>query len=198
MFRVLFQRAIRVGGAIAIAALIAGCTASIKNDPVNQPLTANPRQVETALSPDVDPNYDDMVVALSFSGGGMRAAAFSYGVLQGFNETEVRSRTGPVSLLDRLDFLSGVSGGSVLAAYYGLRGKAALGDFKERFLLVNAEENLQTNLSLGNIARGLQGGVNDTTGFPVWLDNHLYNHATLKDLLGPAAAAGLDQRLRRL
>ena len=71
----------------------------------------------------------------------------------------------------------------MLAAYYGLRGKAALGDFKERFLLVNAEENLQTNLSLGNIARGLQGGVNDTTGFPVWLDNHLYNHATLKDLL---------------
>ena len=183
MFRVLFQRAIRVGGAIASAALIAGCAAAIKNDPVNQPLTANPRQVDTALNPDIEPNYDDMVVALSFSGGGMRAAAFSYGVLQGFNETEVRSRTGPVSLLDRLDFLSGVSGGSVLAAYYGLRGKAALGDFKERFLLVNAEENLQTNLSLGNIARGLQGGVNDTTGFPVWLDNHLYNHATLKDLL---------------
>jgi len=183
MFRVLFQRAIRVGGAIASAALIAGCAAAIKNDPVNQPLTANPRQVDTALNSDIEPNYDDMVVALSFSGGGMRAAAFSYGVLQGFNETEVRSRTGPVSLLDRLDFLSGVSGGSVLAAYYGLRGKAALGDFKERFLLVNAEENLQTNLSLGNIARGLQGGVNDTTGFPVWLDNHLYNHATLKDLL---------------
>ncbi len=124
-----------------------------------------------------------MVVAMSFSGGGMRAAAFSYGVLTGFEETRVPTRTGPVSLLDRLDFLSGVSGGSMLAAYYGLHGPAALADFKQRFLDVNAEEGLQTDLSLGNIARGLQGGVNDATAFPVWLDAHLYNHATFRDLL---------------
>jgi len=183
MFGGLYQRAIRVGRVVACAALVVGCTQTIHNDPINQQLTANPAQVEAELTPDVQTNYDDMVVALSFSGGGMRAAAFSYGVLQGFNETTVPTRSGPVSLLDRLDFLSGVSGGSVLAAYYGLRGREALGDFKQRFLLANAEESLQTELSLGNIARGLQGGVNDTTGFPVWLDAHLYNHATFKDLL---------------
>src|SRR6202049_3675805 len=177
------QRAIRAGRVIACAALVVGCTQVIHNEPINQPLTANARQVEADLRPDVPTNYDEMVVALSFSGGGMRAAAFSYGVLTGFDETRVPPRTGPVSLLDRLYFLSGVSGGSIPAAYYGLRGRAALGDFKQRFLYVNAEEALQTNLSLGNIARGLQGGVNDTTQFPVWLDAHLFNHATLKDLL---------------
>jgi NTE family protein len=179
----LFQRAIRVGRVIVCAALVTGCTSAIHNDPINQPLTANPAQVDADLGADVQTNYDDMVVALSFSGGGTRAAAFSYGVLEGFNDTTVPTRSGPVSLLDRLDFLSGVSGGSVLAAYYGLRGRAALADFKQRFLLANAEESLQTNLSLGNIARGLQGGVNDTTGFPVWLDAHLYNGATFKELL---------------
>lgn len=179
----LFQRAIRAGRVIACAALVVGCTQIIRNDPINQPLTANAVELEAGLRSDVPTNYDDTIVALSFSGGGTRAAAFSYGVLQGFDETRVPTRAGPVSLLDRLDFLSGVSGGSVLAAYYGLRGRAALGDFKQRFLLVNAEENLQTDLSFGNIARGLQGGVNDTTGFPIWLDAHLYNHATLKDLL---------------
>ena len=142
-----------------------------------------PPRSKPGFGPNVPTNYDDTIVALSFSGGGMRAAAYSYGVLEGFDEIRVPTRAGPVSLLDRLDFLSGVSGGSVLAAYYGLRGRAALGDFKQRFLLVNAEENLQTDLSFGNIARGLQGGVNDTTGFPVWLDAHLYDHATLKDLL---------------
>ena len=179
----LFQRAIRAGCVSACAALVAGCTQTIHNDPINQQLTANPAQVEAALTPSVPDNYDDMVVALSFSGGGMRAAAFSYGVLSAFDQTRVPTRTGSVSLLDRLDFLSGVSGGSILAAYYGLRGHAAIADFKQRFLDVNAEEMLQTNLSLGNIAKGLQGGVNDTTAFPVWLDQHLYNHATFRDLL---------------
>jgi NTE family protein len=183
MFRAWVERAIRVGGVIASAALVSGCSSAIHNDPVNQPLTANPAQVEAGLRPDIPTNYDDTIVALSFSGGGMRAAAFSFGVLNGFDETRVPTRSGPVSLLDRLDFLSGVSGGSVLAAYYGLHGREALADFKQRFLLVNAEEGLQTNLSLGNIAKGLQGGVNDATQFPVWLDAHLYNHATLKDLL---------------
>jgi NTE family protein len=179
----LFQRAIRAGRVVACAALVVGCTQVIHNDPINRPLTANPAQVEAELQPDVETNYDDMVVALTFSGGGMRAAAFSYGVLTAFDQTRVPTRTGSFSLLYRLDFLSGVSGGSVLAAYYGLRGHDAIADFKQRFLDVNAEEALQTNLSLGNIARGLQGGVNDTTEFPVWLDAHLYNHATFKDLL---------------
>ena len=87
------------------------------------------------------------------------------------------------SLLDRVDFVTGVSGGSVLAAYYGLKKRKALADFKQRFLLRNAEENLQMNLSLLNIAKGLQGGVNDPTVFPRWLDDNLFEHATFKTLL---------------
>jgi NTE family protein len=183
MVGVWLQRAVRAGRVIASAALVAACSAAIHNDPINQELTATNRELDTELATGVATNYDDMVVALSFSGGGMRAAAFSYGVLEGFDQTHVPTRTGNVSLLDRLDFLSGVSGGSILAAYYGLRGRAAIGDFKQRFLLVNAEEALQTELSIGNIARGLDGGVNDATQFPVWLDAHLYNNATFKDLL---------------
>jgi len=167
---------------MACAALLGSCAANIHNNPINTPLTADPRQVEAELGGDVPANYDDMVVALSFSGGGSRAAAFSYGVLQGFEQTRVPTRSGPVSLLDRLDFLSGVSGGSILAAYYGLHGREGYADFKQRFLLANGEEALQTNLSLFNIAKGLEGGVNDASAFPPWLDAHLYNHATFRDL----------------
>jgi NTE family protein len=183
MFRGWLQRGIRAGRIIAIAALLTACASTIQNDPVNQRLAANPREVEAELGTAVETNYDDMVVALSFSGGGTRAAAFSYGVLEGFDQTRVPARSGTASLLDRLDFLSGVSGGSILAAYYGLRGRAAMTDFRPRFLDANAEESLQTELSFGNIARGLNGGVNDTTKFPVWLDAHLYGQATYKDLL---------------
>jgi len=95
-------------------------------------------------------------------------------VLEGFDQTHVQGRAATASLLDRVDFVSGVSGGSVLAAYYGLRKREAMTDFKQRFLLANAEEDLQTNLGLLNIAKGLQGGINDTTAFPRWLDANLF------------------------
>jgi hypothetical protein len=66
------QRAIGAGRVFACAALLVGCTQTIRNDPINQPLSAaSPRQIEAELRPDVETSYDDMVVALSFSGGGI-------------------------------------------------------------------------------------------------------------------------------
>ena len=85
--------------------------------------------------------------------------ATAYGVLTAFDETPTPGRS--ASLLNRIDFVTGVSGGSVLAAYYGLKKRAALADFKQRFLLRNAEESLQMNLNLLSLAKGLQGGINE-------------------------------------
>lgn len=177
-----FQRFIRVGRTVVCAALLTGCAQAIHNDPINQPLTPNAVQANLARGRDGATTADDTVIALTFSGGGTRAAAFSFGVLQGFDQTHVQTRTAVASLLDRVDFVSGVSGGSILAAYYGLRNRQALADFKQRFLLQDAQQNLQMNLGLLNIARGLQGGINDSTAFPNWLDAHLFGHATFKDL----------------
>jgi NTE family protein len=173
------QRVTSAGRVVACSALLAAC-ALIHNDPINQPLPpgASP---SAELGHSVETYYDDTVIALSFSGGGTRAAAFSFGALTALDETPTPNRSTP--LLDRVDFVTGVSGGSVLAAYYGLKKRAALADFKQRFLLRNAEENLQTNLNLLSIARGLQGGVNDPTLFPKWLDDNLFDHATFKTLL---------------
>jgi len=189
MIGTLFQRPIRLGRGVGVcAALLAACSllsgcAVIHNEPINQPLAANAKLADFELGRDVNTYYDDTVIALSFSGGGTRAAAFSFGVLSGFNEMQVSTVASTYSLIDHIDFVSGVSGGSVLAAYYGLKKRAALNDFRERFLLRNGEEALQTNLSLINISRGLQGGVNDPTLFPQWLDANLYEGATFKSLL---------------
>jgi NTE family protein len=174
------QRLVRAGRIVACSALLVACAQVIHNDPINQPLLPGaPPSAE--LGHDVDTYFDDTVVALSFSGGGTRAAAFSYGVLSALDEFKVPSRS--TTLLDHVDFVTGVSGGSVLAAYYGLKKRKALADFKQRFLLRNAEENLQMDLNLLSIARGLQGGINDPTAFPKWLDDNLYDHATFKNLL---------------
>lgn len=160
------------GLAIAVAAVLAGC-ASVYNLPGNAPLGA--ALADNNFGREV-PNYDDdLLLALSFSGGGTRAAAFSFGVLTELDRTRIGSNPAK-TLLDRVDFISGVSGGSVTAAYFGLKKRAALDDFRERFLLRNAEENLNTQISLQNIGRALGGGVNDSQ-FTNWLDQNLFDGA---------------------
>lgn len=157
--------------------LLAGCATF--NKPVNVPVVPGSSPMAQFMPPDVG---GDTAVALAFSGGGTRAAAFSFGVLRGLDRLPTH---GGKSYLDRVIFVSGVSGGSITAAYYGLKGRAALADFRERFLIRDAEENLNTTVSLGNIARGLDGGVNDSTRLPAWLDRNLFDNATLGDLFQP-------------
>lgn len=158
--------------AMACAVVLAGC-ASVYNLPSNAPLDAalsnNDVGRETAAF------EDDVLLALSFSGGGTRAAAFSFGVLSELERTRAGSRR-TQSLLERVDFVSGVSGGAVTAAYFGLKKRAALDDFRERFLLRNAEEALNTSISLGNIGRAIGGGVNDNQ-LTNWLDQNLFDGA---------------------
>ena len=124
----------------------------------------------------------DTAIALAFSGGGTRAAAFAYGVLRGLDDIPTKNGK---SYLDQVVFVSGVSGGSVSAAYFGLKGRASLADFRERFLLRDAEEDLKTNVSLVNLAQGLSGGVNDASMLSGWLDRNLFGGATLSELFQP-------------
>ncbi len=153
---------------LACAAALGGC-ATIHNEPVNRPLADS---IAAAPNPgQAVPNYDDdLLIALSFSGGGTRAAAFSFGALTEMDATPTRGRGGSTSLLDRVDFVIGVSGGSVTAAYYGLKKRAALADFREKFLLRDAEESLSTKVTPATLTRALAGGVNDSRAFPRWLD----------------------------
>ena len=87
-----------------------------------------------------------------------------------------------IDLLDQVDFVSGVSGGSVTAAYFGLKKRAALADFRERFLIKDAEEDLNTRVGPITLAQGLGGGVNDDTRFRSWLDVNLFEGATFSNL----------------
>lgn len=76
----------------------------------------------------------EIAVLLAFSGGGTRAAALSYGVLKELNRTRIPTAHGNRSLLQEVDMISSVSGGSFTAAYYGLYGERIFEDFEQRFL----------------------------------------------------------------
>ena len=169
-----------IAPATALAAWLAGCASLGVSDPTNQPISGKAEDAFAASRADPTAG-DDVLVGLAFSGGGTRAAAFAHGVLSEVNQTAVRTRTGTHSLLDSVGFVSGVSGGAVTAAYYGLKKREALADFREKFLIRNAEENLSTTVDPVNLVKALGGGVNDVRTFSKWLDKNLFEGATFAD-----------------
>jgi NTE family protein len=84
----------------------------------------------------------DIALTLAFSGGGTRAAALSYGVLEELRDTTVMIDGQPRRLLDEIDNISSVSGGSFTSAYYGLYGERIFDDYTKVFLTRNIESEL--------------------------------------------------------
>ena len=84
----------------------------------------------------------DIGLMLAFSGGGTRAAALAYGVLEELRDTSVVIDGQPRRLLDEIDIISSVSGGSFTSAYYGLYGDRIFEDFEDAFLRRNVQGQL--------------------------------------------------------
>jgi len=105
--------------------------------PINQPLAQREPESGYRISTTLpkDGNTDDVFVILAFSGGGTRASAFSYGAMEKLAATKFRRGGQQQSLLNEVDIISSVSGGSFTAAYYGLhRGEKEFAEFPDHFL----------------------------------------------------------------
>ena len=87
-------------------------------------------------------NTDELFVIVTFSGGGTRAAALAYGVLEALRDTTIQWRGRSVALLDEVDVISSISGGSFPAAYYALRGKQIFAEFPDKFLYRPVQSDL--------------------------------------------------------
>jgi predicted acylesterase/phospholipase RssA len=148
------------------------------NQPQNQPL-----QGENAALVDPAPVGDgELYIGLAFSGGGMRATSFAYGMLEELRAAGVQTGN-PNGFLDDVRLVSGVSGGSVMAAQFGLDGPKGLNGFRERFLITDAETYMVTSrLNPLTIAKGIAGGVNGRDTFGRYLDEALFKGATFGDL----------------
>jgi predicted acylesterase/phospholipase RssA len=77
-------------------------------------------------------NSDALFVIVTFSGGGTRAAALAYGVMEALRDARVTWQGRRVALLDEVDVISSISGGSFPAAYYALRGAKTFDEFPQR------------------------------------------------------------------
>ncbi len=76
----------------------------------------------------------EILLALAFSGGGKRSAAFAYGALLGLRSLTILENGSRHALLDDVDYISAVSGGSFPAVYYGLYRDQTFSTFEQDFL----------------------------------------------------------------
>ena len=109
------RRLVQLGFLCALA-IIAGCDASY---PVNAPnerqdVTKGYRLERVKADPD---NPGDVLVIVTFSGGGTRAASLAYGTLEAMRDVTLKIGGRSRRLLDEVDNNNAVSGGRVVAAY---------------------------------------------------------------------------------
>jgi len=142
-------------------------------------------------------SHDDLVV-LAFSGGGTRAAAFSYGVLEALRDIEVNSNSdAKVRLLDEVDVITGVSGGSFTALGYGLYGDKLFDLFESSFLKRDVQGMLIRRMSNPLDWRALTSSGWGRSELAAELyDEILFHGATFADLEragGPVIAVGATE-----
>ncbi len=179
---------------VAWLLLLGGCATRQVNSPIAKYDPASLRQVQKQWHRG---EQQDLVV-LAFSGGGTRAAAFSYGVLETLRSMQLTTNAGRrTRLLDEVDVITGVSGGSFTALAYGLYGEKLFGDYETRFLKRNVQGELTTR-----VLNPLNWGALSSTGWgrselaAQLYDEILFNGATFADLYragGPMIAVSATE-----
>ncbi|MDZ7919391.1 patatin-like phospholipase family protein [Rhodoferax sp.] len=89
-----------------------------------------------------DERDPSILMAVIFSGGGARAAAFGYGVLSELQASRFVWKGQESNLLQKVDLVGGVSGGSIMAAYLATYGEKGLGRFEHEYLRRDFQDSL--------------------------------------------------------
>ncbi|HEV7691771.1 MAG TPA: patatin-like phospholipase family protein [Hyphomonadaceae bacterium] len=161
---------------IAFASLLflTACAGTPDVTPVNKALLAPPPATETEIG------VDGEAIALALSGGGARAASFSYGAL--LQLREMKGADGR-PLIDRVALVTAVSGGSITAAWFGQHGAEGLDGFRAAALDKDWQSKLHTSfVSPNNWARLLQGGLNGPDRLASWLDKEIFKGGKMGEL----------------
>lgn len=169
------------------AVTLAGCSTIYHPD--NQPIS----EIDTSggyrrISIDRQNELGDSLLLLAFSGGGTRAAALSYGVMKELRDTLVPDEGGANRLLDEVDTISSVSGGSFTAAYYGVFREKLFEDYERDFLRQDVQSTLVRKLfNPGYWFSSLFSGFDRTEMAIDYYDRTIFKGATFADMgaMGP-------------
>ena len=190
------MRADRLFACLLAAAALAGCASRPINEPIDQ-VDPHGGYRPHLLITKIPNNDHHTLFVLSFSGGGTRAAAFSYGVLEELRRTEIEVDGQRRRLIDEVDIITGVSGGSFTALAYALYGDRLFDEYEERFLKRDVQGALVSRaLNPLNWHKYIGGTAGRSELAAEYYDEILFEDATFADLLekpGPVAiATGTD------
>ena len=136
---------------------------------------------------------------VAFSGGGKRSASFGYGALRGMRDLMVPTPVGPRSLLSQVDAMSGVSGGSFPAAYYGLYRDKMFGRFETDFLYSDTNSYIYgVYLLPWNWSWLVEPGIGTNDFMDRVYDQTMFHGATFADLQARGRPTDRDRRDRHL
>jgi NTE family protein len=165
---------------LLLAALGGGCATRV----ANERLAAHNPQAGYYFHTKVRPNNsEEIVFVVMFSGGGTRAAAFAYGVLDGLRRVGIAAPEGLRPLLAEVDAISSVSGGSITAAAYGLYGEEIFPKLEQAFLKRNIQGALAWRvLNPWRWPRLWSGNYGRSDLAAEYYDRILFQGATFADL----------------
>lgn len=130
-----------------------------------------------------DGNSDSLLMLLAFSGGGMRAAALSYGVLERLAAERITWEGKSKRLLDEVDIINAVSGGSITAAYYALHRDRIFDDFEKRIAMPRLQDQIASQIiSLSSIPRLMSPRYGRIDMLQQFLDESLFEGRTFAEL----------------
>jgi NTE family protein len=167
---------------LLIAAALAGCASR----PVNPKL----EQADAAAGYRPGGHHirglaSDTLIVVAFSGGGTRAAAFAYGALEALRDTEFTVGGQKTRMLDEVDVVTGVSGGSFTALAYALYGDRLFSEYEQRFLKRDVQSELVSRVLSPLWWPGLASPTFGRSELAEdYYDEILFDGATFGDLMG--------------
>ena len=166
-----------LAGAIAV---MAGCQPStLPNELVVHPAEV-PLRVWQADTESRN-GSDGVLVAVSLSGGGMRASALGQGVIEALRVTRKHDATR--TMLREVDIVAGVSGGAIPAAYLAINGEENRRGIRESWTKVDVTgEMIKRALHPRNLMRVASEEVTRTTIWKEYLQEQLLGTITYAEL----------------
>ncbi|MGF1765214.1 patatin-like phospholipase family protein [Aliivibrio kagoshimensis] len=165
---------------LPLVAIIAGLTGCSATTTITNTENAAPQEGAYSLEATAQNlKKNNVVVLVSFSGGGTRAAALSYGVLKGMRDIEISDKNGDYRLLDQITTISSVSGGSFTAAYYGLYNENIFNQYEDDFLYRDVSDSL---LDIAFSPTFWFSTNSRTTAAANFYNQELFKNATFNDM----------------